>query len=234
MPKATILLFANLREKAGTNRIEIDIPESSSISDIKEILGEKYPALKPQMNHVIASVNQQFALDDEIITEDSEIAFFPPVSGGSEQPTIIKIAEEALDQDDIIQQITRNTIGAACTFTGIVRGITQRDPSFETQALEYEAYSPMAETKMEQVAKEIRDRWPEVQGIAIVQRIGRLKTGTPSVTISCTAAHRDSGVFEAARYGIERLKEIVPVWKKEVSPEGEIWINGDYIPEPGD
>jgi len=88
----------------------------------------------------------------------------------------------------------------------------------------------MAEQKMHQVADEIRLRWPSVQGIAIIQRIGRLDPGTPTVLIACSAAHRDTGVFEAARYGIDRLKEIVPVWKREVSPDGQEWIEGSYIP----
>jgi molybdopterin synthase catalytic subunit len=88
----------------------------------------------------------------------------------------------------------------------------------------------MAEAKMRQVADEIRQRWPSVEGIAIVQRIGILYPGTPTVLIACTAAHRDTGVFEAARYGIDRLKEIVPVWKKEVGPHGETWVEGDYFP----
>jgi len=92
----------------------------------------------------------------------------------------------------------------------------------------------MAEAKMAQVAAEIRQRWPVVQGIAIVQRIGRLEAGAPTVLIACTAAHRDTGVFEAARYGIDRLKEIVPVWKKELMPGGEEWIEGGYPPQRGD
>lgn len=92
----------------------------------------------------------------------------------------------------------------------------------------------MAEEKMMQVAEEIRSRWPTVEGIAIVQRVGRLYPRTPTVLIACTAAHRDTGVFDAARYGIDRLKEIVPVWKKEVSPSGEIWVEGDYFPKPGE
>ena len=92
----------------------------------------------------------------------------------------------------------------------------------------------MAEAKMKQVAGEIRARWPSVEGIAIVQRVGRLYPRTPTVLIVCTAAHRDTGVFEAARYGIDRLKEIVPVWKKEVGPDGEEWIEGDFIPKAGE
>ena len=92
----------------------------------------------------------------------------------------------------------------------------------------------MAEAKMGQVADEIRERWPVVEGIAIVQRIGRLEAGTPTILIACTAAHRDTGVFEAARYGIDRLKEIVPVWKKEIGPDGQEWIEGEYHPQRGD
>jgi molybdopterin synthase catalytic subunit len=92
----------------------------------------------------------------------------------------------------------------------------------------------MAEEKMRQVADEIRAKWPTVEGIAIVQRIGKLFPKTPTVLIACTAAHRDTGVFEAARYGIDRLKEIVPIWKKEVGSDGQFWVEGDYIPERGD
>ncbi len=87
---------------------------------------------------------------------------------------------------------------------------------------------------MRQVAEEIRERWPAVEGIAMVQRIGILEPMTPTVLIACTAAHRDTGVFEAARYGIDRLKEIVPIWKKEVSPDGEVWVEGDYRPGMAD
>jgi molybdopterin synthase catalytic subunit len=69
-----------------------------------------------------------------------------------------------------------------------------------------------------------------VEGIAIVHRLGKLDAGTPTILVACTAAHRDTGVFEAARYGIDRLKEIVPVWKKEVGPDGERWVEGSYHP----
>jgi molybdopterin synthase catalytic subunit len=115
-----------------------------------------------------------------------------------------------------------------------VRGVTTRGQVHKTLYLEYEAYKPMAEAKMRQVAEEIRSRWPSVEGIAIVQRIGRLDAGTPTVLIACTAPHRDTGVFEAARYGIDRLKEIVPVWKKEVGLQGEEWVEGEYIPGRND
>lgn len=147
-------------------------------------------------------------------------------------PTVFAITEAELDLDDLLAQITRPSTGAAALFTGMVRGVTSRNEAHETVYLEYEAYRPMAEAKMKQVADEIRQRWPSIEGIAIVQRVGRLYPCTPTVLIACTAAHRDTGVFEAARYGIDRLKEIVPVWKKEKGPNGEAWVEGDYIPKP--
>jgi molybdopterin synthase catalytic subunit len=149
-------------------------------------------------------------------------------------PTIYSVTESEIDLNSLLAQITLTSTGAAAIFTGMVRGETGRGNPHATVYLEYEAYIPMAESKMKQVADEIRLRWPTVEGIAIVQRIGKLYPETPTVLIACTAAHRDTGVFEAARYGIDRLKEIVPVWKKEVGPDGEEWVEGDYRPEPGE
>ena len=149
-------------------------------------------------------------------------------------PTLYSITEDEIDLNDLLAQITLTSTGAAAIFTGVVRGETRRGEAHETEYLEYEAYIPMAETKMRQVAEEIREKWPTVEGIAMVQRIGKLYPKTPTVLIACTAAHRDTGVFEAARYGIDRLKEIVPIWKKEVIPDGEFWVEGDYIPKAGE
>jgi molybdopterin synthase catalytic subunit len=149
-------------------------------------------------------------------------------------PTIYSITEDEIDLDSLLAAITLETTGAAAIFTGMVRGVTRRGDARETVYLEYESYVPMAEAKMKQVADEIRARWPVIEGIALVQRIGRLYPKTPTVLIACTAAHRDTGVFDAARYGIDRLKEIVPVWKKEVGPRGEEWVEGEYIPKPGE
>lgn len=149
-------------------------------------------------------------------------------------PTIFAITEDEIDLNALLASLTLNSSGAAAIFTGMVRGVTSRGEAHETVYLEYEAYKPMAEAKMKQVADEIRARWPAIQGIAILQRVGRLYPRTPTVLIACTAAHRDTGVFDAARYGIDRLKEIVPVWKKEVGPNGEEWVEGEYIPKPGE
>ena len=151
-----------------------------------------------------------------------------------EFPTIFSITEDEIDLNNLLAKITLTSTGAAAIFAGMVRGNTSRGDAHDTEYLEYEAYVPMAEEKMKQVAEEIRARWPIIEGIAIVQRIGKLYPKTPTVLIACTAAHRDTGVFDAARYGIDRLKEIVPIWKKEISPSGEFWVEGDYFPKAGE
>jgi molybdopterin synthase catalytic subunit len=150
-----------------------------------------------------------------------------------EWPTIVSITYDALDLNGLLQKVTLPTTGAAAIFTGIVRGETTREGR-KTEHLEYESYIPMAEAKMQQIASEIREKWPLIEGIVLVQRIGELFPLTPTVVIICTAAHRDTGVFDAAKYGIDRLKEIVPVWKKEFGPAGEEWIEGHYKPNPGE
>jgi len=148
----------------------------------------------------------------------------------NEVPTITLITEDELDLNALVNQIVSSSDGAVAMFTGLVRGITSRDHPHKTDYLEYEAYQPMAETMMKQVADEIRARWNTSEGIAIIQRIGRLYPRTPTVFIACASAHRDTGVFDAARYGIDRLKQIVPVWKKNVGPNEAEWVEGDYVP----
>lgn len=236
MSEINVLFFASLHERAGVRHTRLTLSEPTNVAALKTRLLETFPNLAPALSSMLVSVNREFAEDETDIPDGAEIALFPPVSGGAanEPPTIFAITQAELDLDALLAQITLPGSGAACLFTGMVRGVTSRAAPHETAYLEYEAYTPMAEAKMQQVAQEIRSRWPSVQGIAIVQRIGRLDPGTPTVLVACTAGHRDTGVFEAARYGIDRLKEIVPVWKKEVSPQGEAWVEGDYIPKPGE
>jgi molybdopterin synthase catalytic subunit len=233
MSRVSVLFFASLKDRAGIKNTILEVPDGTRVAELKTILGEQYPDLKPALGSVLISINREYAFETDLIPSGAEIGIFPPVSGG-DLPTIIAVVEGEINLNQILTQITLPTTGAACFFTGMVRGTTRRDDPHETIYLEYEAYLPMAEAKMRQVAAEIRSRWSDVEGIAIVQRIGHLEPGTPTVLIACTAAHRDSGVFEAARYGIDRLKEIVPVWKKEVGPQGETWVEGVYFPMPDD
>ncbi|MDR3576320.1 MAG: molybdenum cofactor biosynthesis protein MoaE [Anaerolineaceae bacterium] len=233
MIRINVLFFATLKDRAGTSRQTVELPAGATVADLKSKLIEHFPSIQPLIGHTLVSINQNFSFDEDKIPDGAEVALFPPVSGGS-YPTILEVTQDPLDHDHLLQQITLPTTGAICVFSGIVRGETRRGDAHQTLSLEYEAYVPMAKAKMAQVAGEIRQRWSSIEGIVIVQRIGLLEAGTPTVVIACSAAHRDTGVFEAARYGIDRLKEIVPIWKKEIGPDGEEWIEGHYHPQRGD
>lgn len=233
-----IMLFATLKDKIGASKLNFDHPTPSTVAAIKVALSQRYPAAARNIETAIAAVNEEFAESDTPIQAGDTLALFPPVSGGSEtpdRPEFFMLPDGAIDHDAIIASITTPATGAVCLFSGMVRGETDRQGhQKQTLRLEYEAYTPMALAKMKQVADEIRRQWPSVIGIAIAQRVGILEVGQNTVLIACSSGHRDEGCFEAARYGIDRLKEIVPVWKKEIGTAGETWVEGAYIPNSTD
>ncbi len=232
----SILLFATLKDRAGTHRLSLTLPgDQATLADLREALGKRTPALVESLQTAVAAINQEFAFTNDPVHDGDEVAFFPPVSGGTGWPEIFRIAAEPIDLNALTQAITSPATGAVCLFSGAVRGETHTsEATRQTASLEYEAYEPMAIAKMRQIAAEIRERWPLVQGMAMVQRVGHLAVGEPTVLIACASGHRDQGCFEAARYGIDRLKEIVPVWKKEIRPDGSSWVEGHYLPTPKD
>ncbi len=232
-----ILLFATLKDAAGGSRVRLTVPgELITVRAVREALAERYPQIRLALGTAIAAINQEFAEADDPVRPGDEVAFFPPVSGGSDWPLIVRVADAPFSMDELIAAITTPATGAVCAFSGFVRGETagQGGAVAQTERLEYEAYEAMALAKMRQVADEICERWPLVQGMALVQRVGVLQVQQPTVFIACASAHRDQGCFEAARYGIDRLKEIVPVWKKEVRPDGSSWVEGTYTPGSAD
>lgn len=232
-----IKLFATLKDRAGSNRIRLNLAEPATVATLLTAVGAEYPALAAALPSSLVSVNRAFAAGETPVRAGDEVALFPPVSGGQGQshPTYFAITEDEIDIAAIQRRLLSPEIGAVVTFTGYVRGLTDRDglPP-QTLHLEYEAYSEMAVEKMAQIAREIWQRWPQVQGVALVQRIGRLPIGDITTFVACAGAHRDQGAFEAARYGIDRLKEIVPVWKKEVGTDRSVWLEGHYRPTADD
>lgn len=235
-----VLFFATLRDLVGARQLTIEMTAAGgTVAHLRQALIATYPAAKDNLDIALAAVNEEYAFDEDSIRDGDEVAFFPPVSGGAreapDRPEIFRLPDRAIDHDEIIAAITTPRAGAACLFTGLVRGQTEKAGHLpRTESLEYEAYGPMALEKMKQVAQEIRARWHKVEGIAIVQRLGKLDVGENTVLIACSAPHRDDGCFEAARYGIDRLKEIVPVWKKEIGAGGEAWVEGSYRPRVED
>lgn len=233
-----IRLFATLKDRARSDHIRISLPdETVTVGALLESIGEAYPVLSPALPTSLVAVNRAFAGPETLITAGDEVALFPPVSGGSDRPhpTYFAVTPDPLDIAAVQARLLGPEIGAVVSFTGYVRGQTKRDglPP-ETIHLDYEAYEAMAEEKMAQIAREIWHRWPAVRGVALVQRIGRLTVGEVTTFVACASGHRDQGAFEAARYGIDRLKEIVPVWKKEVGTDRSVWIEGHYRPTPDD
>ncbi len=230
-----VLLFANLKDLVGRNRLSLPLADPAVVADVRRALAQAHPTAQAALDAAIAAVNQEYAQDTDPVRDGDEVAFFPPVSGGADYPEIARLAAEPISIDALVQAVTVPATGAVCVFSGMVRGETSAaEGMVQTHHLEYESYEPMALAKMRQVIAEIRSRWPLVQGIAIVQRIGSLDVGQNTIIIACSSGHRDQGCFEAARYGIDRLKEIVPVWKKEVRPDGAIWIEGHYRPTASD
>ncbi|MXX49954.1 MAG: molybdopterin converting factor subunit 1 [Chloroflexi bacterium] len=236
--RITVLFFATLRDRIGARRLEVDLDDgAATIAGLRSELMRRYPAASQNLQVALAAINEEFAFDGDALQDGDEVAFFPPVSGGAGEakPEIFRLPTAAFDHNEIIAAITTSRCGAVCLFTGIVRGETTKAGHLpQTDWLEYEAYQAMALVKMKQVAAEIRARWHKVEGIAIVQRQGALRDGESTVLCACSAPHRDDGCFEAARYGIDRLKEIVPVWKKEVGVDGSSWIEGEYLPSAAD
>jgi molybdopterin synthase catalytic subunit len=132
---------------------------------------------------------------------------------------LFEVTTETLSVDEVVSRLGDPAIGAVIAFVGVVRGVTD---GREVLFLEYEAYPEMAEEMLRQIGDEIRERWETIREVAIVHRLGRLEIGEISVVIALSAAHRPE-VFDAVHYAIDRLKEIVPIWKKEVWTDGAEW-----------
>jgi molybdopterin synthase catalytic subunit len=233
-----VKLFATLKDRAGANEISLDVPYPVTVRELRDAIARQYPNLAALAERSVVSINREFAFNDDRLNASDEVALFPPVSGGGSAatgcvtvPTIIAITPDPIDLNALQRAMTTDRDGAVVIFTGTVRGQTGAE---HTTRLNYEAYADMAHAKLDQVADEIRAKFALVHGIALVQRVGEIHVGEPTVAVAVSAGHRGDGAFEAARYGIDRLKQIVPVWKKETRLDGSSWIEGDYVPVRGD
>jgi molybdopterin converting factor subunit 1 len=228
MMRVRVRLFARLREIVGDGEVESELNEGATVGDLLKALHAEYPRLADVTPRTIISVNREFATPDSLLGDGDEVAIFPPVSGGADS---FRVTFDLITLDEVAGMVIRPHIGAVATFAGVVRNVTEGK---EVAYLEYEAYEEMALAKLRQVADEARARWPSIVEVAIVQRIGHLEVGDVTVVIAVSSGHRDEGCFEACRYAIDRLKQIVPIWKKEVGPTGEEWVEGDYLPTATD
>lgn len=230
--KITIKLFARMRELVGTNTLERNIKENGTIADLIDHLYQEFPRLAEAAPRTIIAVNKEFAGPDTALSEGDEVAFFPPVSGGiGTNRDKFAVTFEPISLDEIAATVVKPETGAVAVFGGVVRNVSAGKA---VEHLEYEAYEEMALAKLKQVAQEARQKWPKIVDMAIVQRIGHLEVGEKAVVVAVSSPHRNDGCFEACAYAINRLKEVVPIWKKEVGPDGTEWIEGDYLPSAPD
>ncbi len=204
-----VRLFAGLRERAGAGSRAVELPDGSSVADVWPALGlgEEPPGL-------LYAVNKRYADRERELAEGDEVALIPPVSGGA-----FRLSEEPLDPAAVIEEARSDRAGAVATFIGTTR-IESRGRT--VHYLEDEGYADMAEHVMAELAEELKQRY-DLCEVAIAHRTGRVEIGGLSVVIAVSAPHRQDALA-ACRDAIDRLKEIVPLWKKEVYGGGEEWI----------
>ena len=216
-------LFARLREQAGTDKESVGLPSGATVADVWEALRLEHPGLESHRDAVRAALNQEFADWDALVADGDEVAFVPPVSGGAHRVGVLfELTADPLDARRLESAVEHSGAGAICTFTGIVRDNSR---GRSVTHLEYEAYAEMAMAEMRRIADEIAERWPEAR-VAMAHRTGRLEIGEASVVVSVSCPHRAEAIA-ACKWGIDRLKETVPVWKKEHAADGSYWVEGD-------
>ncbi len=217
----TVKLFALLKDQAGRDELRIDAGPGT-VSELIEAVSRKHPELSEMIsgNRLLISVNREFAKRDAMVKDGDEVALMPPFSGGG-GPGAVRIQREpfSLDQEIELLKKSSSSVGAVVTFLGTTRDISKGK---RVATLEFEHYPGMAEKKL----AEIRERAIGEYGVidvTIIHRVGMMPVGEDIVLIAVAAGHRDEA-FKACRFCIDELKRITPIWKKETTPEGEIWV----------
>jgi molybdopterin converting factor subunit 1 len=228
--KIQVRYFAIVRELLGRSEEVREVGETTTAGDLYDLIAVDVPRIAGLKRSVMLMVNQEYVPANHPLHDGDELALIPPVSGGEAPTRHFEVTTEPLDARAIEQMVASPESGAVLTFTGTVR---DKARGKGVTALDYEAYPPAAEKMLERIGDEIRERWG-IERVAIVHRYGLLQIGEASVVIAVASAHRDEA-FAACRHAIERIKEIVPIWKKEHYDDGAVWIGSeaDYQREIG-
>lgn len=231
--RVRVLFFGQLKEIVGRGEDYAELVDGARLEDLFATYGQRYPKLAGFRNSVVASVNQSFADWASPLAMGDEVAFLPPVSGGAgtsalaRSEAIIEIQREPIRTAEISARLKAAEDGAIVVFEGIVRN---ESGGRRTLYLEYEAYEAMALKQMGVIATAMRSQF-SADAVALVHRLGRLEIGETSVLIAVSSPHRRAA-FEACRYGIDTLKQTVPIWKKEYFEDGAVWAQGELPPLP--
>jgi molybdopterin converting factor subunit 1 len=227
-----VLFFGMLKDIVGRAEDALEVEEGSHLETVFDHYAERFPRLREYEASIVLARNQQFSSRTDVVSAGDEVAFLPPVSGGA-GPYTHEIAEDGghffaltrqpVDTRSVTERLLRGADGAVVNFEGVVRDNTK---GRATRYLDYECYESMAVKMMAQIGREIAGSHA-ISRIAIVHRLGRLQIGETSVAVVVTAPHRKPA-FEAALEGINRLKRLVPIWKKEYFADGEVWVEGEW------
>ncbi|WP_225412069.1 molybdenum cofactor biosynthesis protein [Stigmatella hybrida] len=216
MGTVTILYFAVARERAGLAREALDVAEGARVKDVLGLLVARHPALLPLLPHLRVAVDQEFVPVEAPVPPGAELALIPPVAGGS---GLFAVVDRPLRLEDVVAAVSGEAYGGLVTFSGSVRNQTR---GRRVLRLEYEAYPPMAEKQLAVIGAEAAERFGGTR-LAIMHRVGTLAPGELAVVIAAAAPHRKEA-FLACEHAIERLKQDVPIWKKEFFEDGEVWV----------
>jgi MoaE-MoaD fusion protein len=222
--------FAALREALGFAETTVSVAPGTDIAGLMARLNELYPRAELTAQRYGVALNRSYAPFTTILSDGDEVALIPPVSGGAanaDAAKLFEISDLPLSLDDVMRRVVAPERGGVTLFAGTVRGVTRRagEDEIATDYLEYEAYPEMAEEALARIATEVQARWPSVSAVSIVHRVGRLAVGDLAVVIAVAASHRQD-TFDACHYAIDRVKQIAPIWKKEVGPDGSFWVEG--------
>jgi MoaE-MoaD fusion protein len=216
-----VLYFAVFREKLGRDNDIVALADGSRVRDAIAALSSRYAAVDKLRGKFRVAVNQDFADDERELADGDELALIPPVAGGADEPAPrhAQLLATPLSLDRCIAAVGGAGMGGIVTFTGLVR---RQSRGTIVDHLEYEAYGSMALREMIRLCDEIE---AEVAGtrLAVEHRTGRLEVGDIAVVIAAAAPHR-AEAFTACRAMIDRLKDRVPIWKKEVGADGAEWV----------
>src|SRR5579859_2196099 len=218
-------LFARLREQAGSDGGELLMPGGATVDDVYAALARRHPDLEQDRTCIRPARNLSLCEWEDVVSDDDEIAFLPPVSGGRQGGVLIELTSDPLDPRRLEAAVTDTGAGAISSFIGVVR---DRSGGRLVTHLEYEAYREMAVAEMHRIAADISDRWPRSR-VAIAHRVGTLEVGEAAVVVAVSCPHRAEAIA-ACHWGIDQVKATVPIWKKEFTEDGQVWIEGD---QPG-
>jgi molybdopterin converting factor subunit 1 len=217
--KLKIRYFASLREKLGLSATELECGDGITVGGLRRELAERHREPEAFAAALLVAVNYEPVGDAHALRDGDEVAFLPPMSGGSSRDGHFWLSETPIDGAMVAEKVRAPECGGIAIFVGTVRGESKGK---QILRLEYEAYPGMAEKRMGEIGEAVGRRWAGAR-MAIAHRVGKLGVGEVAVAVAVATPHR-AEAFEACRYAIDRLKEVVPIWKKEITVDGEYWV----------